>query len=430
MVLRFLLGGDGAANGSASACPTHAPPPPPPDWGGGGDGAGNPLPDSVWMLGWAVCGFLALFAVVVSLSLIGLHLANFSRPALQRHVVRILFMVPSYAICAFVSYRFPSASIYINVYRDCCKEPLHPLLHLTLQRPPTDEGFAVYSFFNLCLCYLGRTWEEQRASVRGNPRRFPPPLCCAFYDPRGPNFLVFCKLGIVQLVLVRIFTSSFTVYAELEGIYCPESMSPQFGHFWAVLLNSIGMGLSMFTLLTFYLAVHEDLPGGRPVYQFLSIKYVLFVSYIQTMVLQALVAAGRIRGDTRWTAAELVNAVASSLTCLEMAVAAVLNVAAFPPAEFARPRVVVRPDGELVVNPPKPGLVEAVADACRPDDLWEDAVVVLDSVLGWVGLSTGLRRGCDVGGLEGGRGGADDLEDEPEMHLGEHRGLLRSASSA
>ncbi|KAI9339204.1 organic solute transporter Ostalpha-domain-containing protein [Zopfochytrium polystomum] len=382
-----------SAPANSSECPVHTPPPPP-DWDGG-----DPLPDHIWVLGWSLSGFLALFAIVTSSSLICLHLGNWTKPALQRHIVRILFMVPSYAVCAFISYRFPSASIFINLYRDCY------------------EGFAVYSFFNLCLLYLGHTWEAQRQSMRGSRRRYPPPMCCLFYDPKNPNFLVFCKLGIIQLVLVRIFTSSFTVILEMKGLYCPQSMNPRYGHFWAVLLNSVGMGLSMFTLLTFYLAVHENLPGGRPVYQFLSIKYVLFISYAQTIVLQLLVSTGRIHGDDNWTVAEVVNAVSSSLTCLEMAIASLLHVVAFPYTEFVRPRVEVRADGEFHIFSPKPGFLSALVDAMRPDDLWEDAIIVADSLLGWVGLSTGLRRHVGFEAL---------VEQNAELrHSLEREGLLR-----
>ncbi|KAI9328513.1 organic solute transporter subunit alpha/Transmembrane protein, partial [Obelidium mucronatum] len=276
--------------------------------------------DRKWLVGWLTAGFFALLAVIVSATLIALHLKNWSRPPLQKHIARILFMVPSYAVCAFVSYRFPDAAIYINLYRD------------------VYEGFAVYSFFNLCLLYLGHTWDEQRESMMASSgstiRRFPPPMCCFRYDPKHPRFLMYCKLGICQLVILRLFTSTFTIVLEMMGLFCPESMSWRFGHFWAVLFNFTGMGLSMFTLLSFYLAVHHDLPPGRPIYQFLAIKFVLFISYLQTFTLTLLVSVGVIKGNENWTPAEVINAIASFLTCFEMFGAAVLNVFAFSWREF------------------------------------------------------------------------------------------------
>ncbi|ORY39918.1 hypothetical protein BCR33DRAFT_378341 [Rhizoclosmatium globosum] len=133
------------------------------------------------------------------------------------------------------------AALYINLYRDLY------------------EGFAVYSFFNLCLLYLGHTWDQQRESMRTSERgvgrkRCPPPLCCFTYDPKHPRFLVYCKLGICQLLVMRSLTCIGTLLLDYWNLFCPESMSPKFGHVYIVILNLASMGLSMFTLLSFYLA--------------------------------------------------------------------------------------------------------------------------------------------------------------------------------
>ncbi|KAJ3075317.1 hypothetical protein HDU98_008565 [Podochytrium sp. JEL0797] len=356
--------------------------------------------DSKWLVGWATAGFFALMAILISATLIVLHLRNWTRPTLQRHIVRILFMVPSYAFCAFVSYRFPDAAIYINLYRD------------------VYEGFAVYSFFNLCLLYLGHTWGEQRESMQcsggSSVRRFPPPWCCFHYDPKNPRFLTYCKLGICQLVLTRLFSSSFTIYLSHINRFCPDSFSPRYGHFWAILFNLTGMGLAMFSLLTFYLAVHHDLPPGRPIYQFMAIKFVLFVGYVQGAVLVVLVAQGRVKGNERWEVGEVVNAIMSFLTCFEMCGAAVMNCWAFSWREFRGVRGAVgagvHGDGVAVATPVSPrrrrvsagvyGTIEgegvgpaamrlsmwdALVDVVKPDDLWEDAVLIWGLVLSLVG---------------------------------------------
>lgn len=57
-------------------------------------------------VGWLVAGACTLVAVVTSLWLIDKHLTHFYAPHTQRHVIRILFLVPIYAICSFLSYYF------------------------------------------------------------------------------------------------------------------------------------------------------------------------------------------------------------------------------------------------------------------------------------------------------------------------------------
>eukprot|EP01052_Picozoa_sp_SAG31_P011991 SAG31_NODE_691_length_12779_cov_19.035095_6_plen_279_part_00 len=46
-------------------------------------------------------GIFAGLAVVLGLKEIGLHMANYYRPKLQRHIIRVLWMVPIYAVDAF-----------------------------------------------------------------------------------------------------------------------------------------------------------------------------------------------------------------------------------------------------------------------------------------------------------------------------------------
>ncbi|KAI8843109.1 organic solute transporter Ostalpha-domain-containing protein, partial [Chytridium lagenaria] len=149
-----------------------------------------PTDSELWNYGWVLSGFFALFAVTTSTTLMTLHLRHWTRPQVQRHILRILFIVPSYAICAFVAYKYSWLAVFVNVYRDCY------------------EGFTVYAFFSLCLVYLGHGRESAReASAEYIPearlRRFPPPMCC-----------------IIQLTLSRIATSTFTLITEADGTYC------------------------------------------------------------------------------------------------------------------------------------------------------------------------------------------------------------------
>ncbi len=67
---------------------------------------------------WLGAGICALGASVSSLMLIWSHLNNYVNPELQRHVVRILWMVPVYASHSWLSLTFPSSAIYFDTIRD------------------------------------------------------------------------------------------------------------------------------------------------------------------------------------------------------------------------------------------------------------------------------------------------------------------------
>ena len=44
---------------------------------------------------------------------------NYRMPRLQRHVIRILFMVPIYAVDCWLALRFKELTIYFDTIREC-----------------------------------------------------------------------------------------------------------------------------------------------------------------------------------------------------------------------------------------------------------------------------------------------------------------------
>jgi hypothetical protein len=55
---------------------------------------------------WFVAGIFVLLALPVSIYEVAMHLEYFSRPTLQIRVIRILWMVPIYALDSWLALRF------------------------------------------------------------------------------------------------------------------------------------------------------------------------------------------------------------------------------------------------------------------------------------------------------------------------------------
>ncbi|KAG0377830.1 hypothetical protein BGX24_005351 [Mortierella sp. AD032] len=89
------------------------------------------------LIGWAVCAVLATLSTAISFLLMYRHAKNYTKPSEQRHIMRIVAMIPVYAICSGLSYRFYKNALYFETVRDCY------------------EAFVIYSFFVLLLTYLG-----------------------------------------------------------------------------------------------------------------------------------------------------------------------------------------------------------------------------------------------------------------------------------
>jgi Organic solute transporter Ostalpha len=68
------------------------------------------------MQAFFVATIFVLLSVPVSLYEIAMHLENFNRPKLQTRIIRILFMVPIYALdrCAFILHFLLLAVLHVT----------------------------------------------------------------------------------------------------------------------------------------------------------------------------------------------------------------------------------------------------------------------------------------------------------------------------
>ncbi|KAH6562686.1 hypothetical protein BASA84_000548 [Batrachochytrium salamandrivorans] len=262
----------------------------------------------LWLYGLTIGGMLMLATTLLSVSLMLLHFRYYTKPQYQRPITRILLMVPLYAICSWLSFWSIKSAVYLNVIRDCY------------------EGFVVYNFFVLCLEYLGPN-EQTRLDVLSNKgwRRFPPPACCIIHSPSHRHFLGFCKIGILQYVFVRVVTTVASVVMEIYKVYCMESMSPSFGHMYTTVLNSVSLGVAMFTLISLYLPIRKDISHFNIVGQFLSIKFIIFFQFWLGIFIKLMISSGGIEQGHSWTAEELSILIQNFIITVEMMLAAILH---------------------------------------------------------------------------------------------------------
>lgn len=100
-----------------------------------------------------------------SLSQIYQYLRFYTHPSEQRWIVRILFIVPIYALTSWFSLLFfhkNSYYVYFDTFRDCY------------------EAFVIYNFLSLCYEYLGGEGNIM-SEIRGKPIRYNTMLFCCNY---------------------------------------------------------------------------------------------------------------------------------------------------------------------------------------------------------------------------------------------------------
>ncbi|SNX85684.1 uncharacterized protein MEPE_04393 [Melanopsichium pennsylvanicum] len=266
-------------------------------------------------VGWLVCGIMALIATVSSIWLIVKHLTYYTCPQQQRHIVRLLVMVPVYAIVSFMSYLFYQEALYYQTIRDCY------------------EAVLVTSFFYLILAYTGDTRAEQHAVFRSLDTTLKGfwvwPLGRCKYSPSGLHFLWVIKISVLQYAIVRPLCTLIAVGTEYFGYYCLHSWMPWFTHVWCALFISISVTLAMYCLIQLYFPVRTLVDPYKPIWKFLSIKTIVFLTFWQDTFLSFLVSFNVIKETEYFTAEQIQAGINALLQCFWMLLFGFIHIKAF-----------------------------------------------------------------------------------------------------
>ncbi|KAJ3303602.1 hypothetical protein HDV03_003679 [Kappamyces sp. JEL0829] len=271
----------------------------------------------VWlcaMVFMAACSFASSF---LSISLIYKHLISYTNASVQRRVVSIILIVPVYSLLGLVAFLFVDRSVTFLIIRDAY------------------EAVVIYQFFNLFLEYLGPSHEVRLEVLSRKPRHIlAPPLCCLTFDPSSPGFLRYCRIGVLQFVLVRLCGAVLSLVLEFYGRFCHGSMDSRFGNFYITIANGLGMGLSMFTLVSFYICARHDISSYSPISQFMSVKFVIFFNFWINVLANFLISTKIIQDTDDWSQEQFVVWLTLVIIAVEMVAASVWHQYCFSAARF------------------------------------------------------------------------------------------------
>jgi hypothetical protein len=252
-----------------------------------------------WMLPIAiVCSILA---TGISSWNIYQHLQRFTRPELQKSVIRILFIVPLYAIIGVLSLSLPDVSLYLDTFRD------------------VYEAYVIYLFLNLMISLAGGP--SMCASNLKHKRTMPHPwpCCCLNRVQLGAEFLRVCKAGTLQFVVAKPVMALFSfVFLKFDLYY-----SWQYQLVLQIVYN-VTYTVALIALYYFYLAVRDQITAYSPFKKFAAVKVVVFLTYWQSFIVMSFPTN---------TPEKLVR-LDDFVLCVEMVLFALLHLYAFSPAEF------------------------------------------------------------------------------------------------
>ncbi|CAM9249863.1 unnamed protein product [Discosporangium mesarthrocarpum] len=192
------------------------------------------------------------------------HAQNYNFPRTQKYIVRILFVVPVYAVCsciAIISQR-PHVVVVALTVRD------------------VNEAFVVYSFLTLIVEYAGGDYNCIEQIKHLPPVSHPWPCCCLPAVRRDGTLLRLSKQAALQFVVVKPTMAALSLIALATGQYFAAS-------FQATLLvvYNTSYSISLYGLLLFYQATKPLLTPHKPVQKFFAVKSIIFATYWQSVII-------------------------------------------------------------------------------------------------------------------------------------------------
>eukprot|EP01135_Chromosphaera_perkinsii_P010137 Nk52_evm3s2039 gene=Nk52_evmTU3s2039 len=292
----------------------------------------NPYFRTYWLL-WTLAGFCTLFSVTSSVWLMRKHMVHYSSPHLQRSIVRIILLVPIYAVTSFLSLWFVHLSFFLNTIRDCY------------------EALALYEFMQLMIGYAGGSDALNRRLSVKSPIEHPWPFASL---PKirinRPRFLLHIRRGVLQFVVVKPILAISVLFLDVLGVYKDGDWSTHNSYSYIYLMENFSVCVSLYCLVIFYKAAKEELDPFDAVQKFLCVKCVIFFTFWQGFILSILIATGVLHGSGDSEVANTSSAIQNFLVCVEMCGAAIMHRFYFPYEEFITTHTIRRNSVRSAMN--------------------------------------------------------------------------------
>jgi hypothetical protein len=274
-------------------------------------------------------GVMVLGTVVLSIRLVYLHFAHWYMPNVQKYVIRILFMVPLYAIQSWLSLRFRDHRIYIDTVRDLY------------------EAFVICSFVYYLIELLGgqdalvRTFRQK---ARNDPdaahhlgqHTFPLSYVLEPWE-LGLEFMLQCKHGVLQYVVSKTIATVFTFWFQSMGVYGEGQFRWNVAYPYLAFLLNMSVMYALYCLVKFFHAVNDDLRhpiDWHPLGKFLCVKGVVFFTWWQGIIIFYLQSHGIIHNIGAWTGEQVANGLIDYCVCIEMVGFAIAHAYTFTYTEY------------------------------------------------------------------------------------------------
>jgi len=163
------------------------------------------------------------------------------------------------------------------------------------------------------------------------------PMCCLpNWDLEDGTFFRHTKLGILQYVPVTLAMAIATFVTSLTDNYGPGHFSPTVAYPWIAFITNASQIWAMYCLVMFYHTLHGHFEKIRPLWKFLSVKLVVFMTFWQSVFIALLIEVSIVQSTASYSTEQISGGIQDFLICFEMFVAACLHIAVWRWDELSR----------------------------------------------------------------------------------------------
>jgi len=357
----------------------------------------------VWT--WVVGGLCAFTACILSFIQIGAHVRyNFSPMA--KFEIRILILVPIYAICAWFGLYYKELTEYYDVVRE------------------TYEAVALYCFYRFLVVYIGgeerlkeilaekhrrkeraqnhyRTQDlehsgsehkadEKKEENKENKEKetqenadhdveIPVDMAWLKYGSHlgiARHFFKewnligqfrYCTMvGILQYVPMRVFWTIVAFILEHQGKFEKGVWSPTVAFPYYIITANISQIWALYCLILFYHTLYDEIREIKPLGKLISIKLLVFAVFWQQLILTLMIRLQVLVASETYSIEEEAYTLQDFLICIEMFLLSISHIYIWPAKEFYTPQE------EANARP----LVKRMGSIINPTDIVKDMIRV------------------------------------------------------
>lgn len=193
---------------------------------------------------------------------------------------------------------------------------------------------VLYSFYKLCVDVLLDGQANLKQIFRNmTPVRHTIPFCClpTWY---GTTFYDQTKIGILQWVPVKVISAFFAFILTWSGKYDDSQFGWNNGYTYICIITNVSQSWALYCLYMFYVGTKKHLKTFKPIPKFLCIKFVVFFTFWQSVLLSLLIKLGIIKDTIHFSAQDFSVALQDFAICIEMFIASFAHIYAFNVVEF------------------------------------------------------------------------------------------------